>query len=434
MPSCAHLDTANHPRILDKVRQMARRVRDKTIESREARRKLKTSGKPYWRAIGKGLHVGYRKGKSGGVWVVRCYLGNQDYHLETIAEADDVLDANGVEVLDFWQAQDVARRARPKRGTYTVKDAVNAYVDRLEGRPSWHDTKKRLEAFVLPAFGDKPIAKLEADEIRNWHWTIAKTPARTRTKRGATQAYRTGDLSEPEIQRKRQASANRCLGLLKAALNQAWRDKHVESNDAWQRVELFRGVDIPRARYLSVAEAQRLINAAQGDFRVLVQAALQTGARYQELARLRVVDFNSDAGTLHIRKTKTNKDRHIILTDEGREFFSQLATGRAGAAPLLGREWKPSHQAPLIREACKRASVEPPLNFHALRHTWASLSVMDGMPLMVVAKNLGHADTRMVERHYGHLGPSYIADSVRKHAPKFGKVIASNITPMSGGE
>src|SRR5215469_53005 len=99
---------------------MARRVRDKTIESREARRKLKTSGKPYWRAIGKGLHVGYRKGKSGGVWVVRRYLGNQDYHLETIAEADDVLDANGVEVLDFWQAQDVARRARPKRGTYTV--------------------------------------------------------------------------------------------------------------------------------------------------------------------------------------------------------------------------------------------------------------------------------------------------------------------------
>src|SRR6185437_1300088 len=122
----------------------------------------------------------------------------------------------------------------------------------------------------------------------------------------------------PETQRKRQASANRCLAILKAALNQAWRDKKVESNDAWQRVELFRGVDIPRARYLSVAEAQRLINASSGDFRILVQAALQTGARYQELARLRVADFNADAGTLHLRKTKTNKDRHIVLTDEGR--------------------------------------------------------------------------------------------------------------------
>src|SRR6185437_16606643 len=146
----------------------------------------------------------------------------------------------------------------------------------------------------------------------------------------------------PETQRKRQASANRCLGLLKAALNLAWREKKLESNDAWQRVELFRGVDIPRARYLSVPEAQRLINAAQGDFRVLVQVALQTGARYQELARLRVADFNADSGTLHIRKTKTNKDRHIVLSDEGKEFFGQLAAGRAGTALLLGHEWRPS--------------------------------------------------------------------------------------------
>ena len=117
---------------------MARRVRDKTIDSREARRKLKVSGKPYWRAIGKGLHIGYRKGKTSGVWVIRRYLGNQTYNLETIAEADDVLDADGELVLDFWQAQEYARGTRKtsKRGAYTVKDAVSAYIDRLEGRAS----------------------------------------------------------------------------------------------------------------------------------------------------------------------------------------------------------------------------------------------------------------------------------------------------------
>ena len=43
-----------------------------------------------------------------------------------------------------------------------------------------------------------------------------------------------------------------------------------------------------------------------------------------------------------------------------------------------------------------------------------------GAPLMVVGRNLGHADTRMVERHYGHLAPSYIADAIRAAAPKFG--------------
>jgi hypothetical protein len=45
---------------------------------------------------------------------------------------------------------------------------------------------------------------------------------------------------------------------------------------------------------------------------------------------------------------------------------------------------------------------------------------MAGGPLMVVARNLGHADTRMVEKHYGHLAPSYVADAIRAAAPRFG--------------
>jgi integrase len=96
---------------------------------------------------------------------------------------------------------------------------------------------------------------------------------------------------------------------------------------------------------------------------------------------------------------------------------------------MLGREWKPSHQDFFIKGASKRAHIDPPLNFHVLRHTWASLSVMGGMPLMVVAKNLGHADTRMVEKHYGHLAPSYVADQVRTFAPRFGKV-SSNVRAL----
>lgn len=38
---------------------------------------------------------------------------------------------------------------------------------------------------------------------------------------------------------------------------------------------------------------------------------------------------------------------------------------------------------------------------------------MKGVPFGVIATQLGHADTRMVERHYGHLAPSYVADTVR---------------------
>ena len=71
-------------------------------------------------------------------------------------------------------------------------------------------------------------------------------------------------------------------------------------------------------------------------------------------------------------------------------------------------------------EAVKRAKIKPTISFHGLRHTWASLAVMNGVPLMIVARNLGHADTRMVEKHYGHLAPDYIKEAIRKGAPVFG--------------
>ena len=73
-----------------------------------------------------------------------------------------------------------------------------------------------------------------------------------------------------------------------------------------------------------------------------------------------------------------------------------------------------------MAEAVEHAKISPPISFHGLRHTWASLVVMNHVPLIVVAKNLGHSDTRMVEKHYGHLARSFITDAIRAGAPKFG--------------
>ncbi len=78
------------------------------------------------------------------------------------------------------------------------------------------------------------------------------------------------------------------------------------------------------ARYLSVAEARRLVNACDEEFRPWVRAALETGARYGELARLVVTDFNPDGGTISVRKSKTGKARHIILTDEGARSSNRI--------------------------------------------------------------------------------------------------------------
>ena len=70
-------------------------------------------------SIDHGLHLGYRKGKSGRPLGARgVYLGNQDYKVETIGTADDRTEADGVAVLDWRQAQAKAReqQRRAARG------------------------------------------------------------------------------------------------------------------------------------------------------------------------------------------------------------------------------------------------------------------------------------------------------------------------------
>jgi len=49
---------------------------------------------------------------------------------------------------------------------------------------------------------------------------------------------------------------------------------------------------------------------------------------------------------------------------------------------------------------------------------------------MVVAKNPGHADTRMVEKHYGHLAPSFITEAIRANAPRYGIAEGKRIVPL----
>src|SRR5262249_4653718 len=128
------------------------------------------------------------------------------------------------------------------------------------------------------------------------------------------------------------------------------------------------------------------------------------------------------------RQSKSGKARHVVLTDEGNALFEQLTAGRSGSEPMFGG-WGKSRRARPLREAGGRGKSKPRFSFHGRRHTWASLAVMAGMPLLVVAKNLGHDDSRMAEKHYGHLSESYVASEIRKRAPRFGvksnrKVIA----------
>ena len=108
-----------------------------------------------------------------------------------------------------------------------------------------------------------------------------------------------------------------------------------------------------------------------------------------------------------------------------------MTAGRAGAAVAFirddGKDWAPSHQQRPIANASARAKIEPPATFHILRHTYASALARKGVPMAVIAAQLGHADTRMTEKHYAHLAPSYVADTVRAALPALGIVERSSV-------
>jgi integrase len=439
------LSTEIRPYILDihwtrGVFAVGRAIRDARLDSPSARAKLKPSGKPYWRLIDTGLHLGYRRGRTGGSWNARRYLGEERYEVEKIGEADDVQAADGRAILTFSQAQGAARawavdKRKPKgQGPYTVGKALDAYAERLEAehKKSLSDTRNRIENDIRPQLGEKLVDDLAREELARWLKQLADRPRRVRGKKGK----KARDLAKPgtdDERRRRRASANRTMTVLRAALNQAFREGKAHTDSAWRTVKPFREVERARVRYFTTDEIKRLVNAAQGPFRALVNAALFTGCRYGELARMRVGDFNPDAGTVFVGQSKSGKARHVVLTDEGQRFFSQITAGKSTDALMLpktnGSAWAASHQLRPMEEACKAAKI-PRAGFHILRHTAASHLVMSGVPMPVVAQNLGHADSRMTEKHYAHLAPSYLAEQIRKFAPTFGTVEEGNVEEL----
>jgi integrase len=410
---------------------MPRTTPSEKIQTRAARSRLPPQRKPHWLCLRPGqAHLGYvrRNAVQAGHWTVRRYNGGGAYKVTRLSGiADDVEPADGGGVLSFAQAQDLALRPLQQAApaAMTVTQALADYVDYLQtsGREGAAVTAARTgRLHVLPQLGAVPVQALTTDQPR--HWLAALATGLAKRRHGHEDAVR-----------RSRATANRILGTLRAALNHAYADCRVPSDNAWRgRLKPFRNVAVARKRYLTVAEAQRLLNAATGDFRNLAQAALQTGARYSELTRLKVHDFDPMSGTVGIAKSKAGKPRRVYLTEEGCAFFHSITAGRSGDALMLtrvgGRPWQHTNQCWPMHKAVKRAKLEPPIAFHGLRHTYASLALMNGVPMQVVSENLGHTDTRMVEKHYGHLAPSHKRDAIRAGAARFGFVAASNVRPL----
>ena len=417
---------------------MARVRKDASLGSRDARECLKIRREPYFRVIEVGLSIGYRRTAEGGSWVVRRYDRATRRHTEMrLGNADDSRDADGVEVLSFAQAQrkalsDATSAAMELSGQlYTVGDAITDYLVNLaaHGRKV-EDTQLKLTAYVPDALRAKKVTDLKPTDFSVWLDWAVKRPAKRKPRKTPKKIAVVKDAVLPskadvkDKARRRRSTINRVVATLKACLNHAYATSKVPSREAWQGLKKFKNVGGARLRWLSEEEAIQLQAACRSDLRLLVRAALFTGCREGELLSIKIGDIDTAAQTLLIPESKSGKPRQVPLSSQAVNFFTGLAGGKKRGEALFvradGSSW---HRVAVIRamqDASKSAGLEPAITFHGLRHTYASHLVRKGTPLVYIAYALGHGDTRMVEKHYGHLSPSHVAETIRSNLPTFG--------------
>ena len=388
------------------------------LDTREQRKRLPPRHEPYYVDVAKGVAIGYRKGITAASWYLRRFNGTK-YHKRELGQADDGLPADGVRVLSWLDMVKLAivepARADAYSSKYSVRQCIADYFEHRRARCRSIESIKIDEGKVrrfVEQFGDVQVPALTTVGLQAWRDRLVSQPT---VDADLTEAKRRDML------RASQGTANRLWAICRAALNHAFRTGRVDTDLAWRRIQPFQDVDEARKRFLSVAEANKLLGACKRPFRDLVQAALLTGLRPGELMRLTIGQFQGTR--LEVSAGKTGKSRFVPLTNQGIAVFKRLARGRPPADLMLPNAdmklWTRMQIARAMREAVTAAKFETPAVFYDLRRSYGSLLANAQANDATIAHALGHADTRMTRRHYAHLLDSVVATELQAKLPTF---------------
>lgn len=286
--------------------------------------------------------------------------------------------------------EDPAQRRTERRNAITIAELADEYL-RMHAAPmkkasSVREDRSNLKNHVLPAFGRIAVMDLTRDRVEKWMATRSDAPA----------------------------NANLCLALLRHMMTKAedWGHRKRLTNPC-TGIGKF---DVrPRERYLSAEELSRLGSAldaieAEGanpkGIAILRLLAL-TGARKGEMLALKWDEVDSERGLLRLGDSKTGRKTIPIgesalailaalpRTNSAFVFPSKIARSSAtglGHYQGLTKIWL----------AVRAKAGLPNVRVHDLRHTAASVAVANGASLPMIAKILGHADTKTTQR-YAHL-------------------------------
>lgn len=160
-------------------------------------------------------------------------------------------------------------------------------------------------------------------------------------------------------------------------------------------------------RCLAKREIPRLLDAASSErWRTLFSLLVHTGLRISEALALTWDDITEDG--VVVREGKTDAaQRTVMLIPSVRKRLAALRLSQPpGSTFVFGtREDRPCGRREALRAlhaAEKRAGLER-YTLHELRHTFASILITQGENVVLVAKQMGHADPGITLKRYAHL-------------------------------
>ena len=249
------------------------------------------------------------------------------------------------------------------------------------GKPTTRKVVARIVSLrLLPAFGSLRLDRITRATVTRWFDECSRTTP---------------------------GAANRALNMLNRILSHAIVCGHLQTNPA-------RGIkwnpSAKLTRFLSSEEVRRLHHALdrhdsarpsrarQAD---VIRLLLLTGCRKSEILTLRWQDVDED--TINLVDAKTGP-RRVFLNVQARAILErQPLSGSVYVFPASTDPGRPlSRDLPLWRTVRREVGVED-VRIHDLRHTFASHAVLQGVPLPVVSRLLGHKHPSMTLR-YAHVG------------------------------
>ena len=310
----------------------------------------------------------------------------------------------------LWDQQRIGIKTR-----HTWREAVVRFIREAEtaGKASLVNDRHALR-WLDPYLGDKYVDEIDKELV---HFIISE-----RQKPYVKVYERTGQKREC---RPGADTINRFLTTFRAVLNRA-RDEW-EWVDRVPKVKPLKGTK-SRIRWISRADADRLIAKLPKHLAAMAEFSLQTGLRRANVTYLEwsQVDLARKTAWILGDQTKNGKALAVPLTDTAVEILET----RRGEHPrwVFAKAGKPVKQTSTQawRQALLAAGIED-FRWHDLRHAWASWHVQNGTPLPVLQELGGWSSLKMVQR-YAHLSGEHLRAWVGRPALQ---LVADNAQQIS---